>query len=85
MGGIMIDIAEAEVDGLHPDGLTSLASAAKLYDVSPATLRRRWAKGLFPKPVKIPSETPDKAPNFFKNSDLIEYNKSLQYIDTETA
>lgn len=73
----MIDDLIDGVDKLHPDGLTSLASAAKLYDVSPATLRRRWAKGLFPKPVKLPSDNPEKAVNFFKNSDLIEYNKTL--------
>lgn len=67
------------IEGLHPDGFTSLLSAAKLYDVSTATLRRRWDNGDFPKPVKLRGCTK----NYFRNSDLLEYNADLE--QTETA
>ena len=56
---------------LNPNHYTSLASAAKMYDVSTSTLRRYWQKGEFPEPIILFSK------NYFKNSDLIEFNKSI--------
>lgn len=62
------------IEGLHPDGLTSLARVAIIYDISPATIRRRWKEKKFPQPVK-----PFGIENYFKNSDLLEYNEKLEY------
>lgn len=62
---------EIDIEALNPDGYTSLASAAKLYDVSTSTLRRYWQKGEFPEPIILFSK------NYFKNSDLLEFNESL--------
>lgn len=59
------------IEGLSPDGFTTLANVAKLYDVSTSTLRRYWDKGEFPKPILLFSK------NYFKNSDLLEFNESL--------
>ena len=64
------------IDRLHPDGLTSLSKVADLYDVSAKTIRRRWELGSFPMPIKI------NRCNYFKNTDLLEYNEKLEY---ETA
>lgn len=58
-------------EGLNPDGFTSLASAARLYDVSAATLRRYWEKGEFPEPVLLFSK------NYFRNIDLLEFNETV--------
>ncbi|MBH0095942.1 helix-turn-helix domain-containing protein [Psychrobacter sp. NZS113] len=60
-----------QTEGLNPDGFTTLAGVAKLYDVSTSTLRRYWDKGEFPKPVILFSK------NYFKNSDLLEFNRRL--------
>ena len=60
-----------QIEGLSPDGFTTLANVAKLYDVSTSTLRRYWDKGEFPKPILLFSK------NYFKNSDLLEFNESL--------
>lgn len=57
---------------LNPNGYTTLANTAKLYDVSTSTLRRYWQKGEFPKPVILFGK------NRFKNSDLLEYNAGLE-------
>lgn len=62
------------IEGLHPDGLTSLAKVAIIYDVSTDTIRRRWKQHKFPQPVK-----PFGIENYFKNSDLLEYNENLEY------
>lgn len=59
------------IEKLSPDGFTALANVAKLYDVSTSTLRRYWDKGEFPKPILLFSK------NYFKNSDLLEFNESL--------
>lgn len=59
------------IEGLNPDGFTTLANVAKLYDVSTSTLRRYWDKNEFPKPVLLFSK------NYFRNSDLLEYNRRL--------
>jgi len=56
---------------LNPNGYTTLANTAKLYDVSTSTLRRYWQKGKFPKPIILFSK------NYFRNSDLLEFNESL--------
>lgn len=64
------------IEGLHPNGLTSVPSAAKLYDVHHSTLRRWWESGKFPLPVK----QGDK--NYFRNSELLEYNENLKQIET---
>lgn len=57
---------------LNPNGYTTLANTAKLYDVSTSTLRRYWQKGKFPKPIILFSK------NYFKNSDLLEFNAELE-------
>lgn len=59
------------IEGLNPDGFTTLANVAKLYDVSTSTLRRYWTDGKFPEPVLLFSK------NYFKNSDLLEFNETL--------
>ncbi len=56
---------------LNPNGYTTLTNTAKLYDVSTSTLRRYWKKGEFPKPILLFSK------NYFKNSDLLEFNERL--------
>lgn len=61
------------IEGLHPDGLTSLSSVARLYDVTAKTIRNRWESGRFPRPFKI------DGCNYFKNKDLLEYNEKLEY------
>lgn len=66
----MIEQSEA-IKGLHPDGFTTLAKVAKLYDVSTSTLRRYWDKGEFPEPTLLFGK------NRFKNIDLLEFNESL--------
>ena len=55
----------------NPDGFTSLGNTAKLYDVSTTTLRRYWKKGEFPEPVILFSK------NYFKNSDLLAFNETI--------
>lgn len=62
-----------KIEGLHPDGLTSLSKVADLYDVSAKTIRRRWESNSFPLPIKI------DGCNYFKNIDLLEYNEKLEY------
>ena len=59
------------IEGLNPDGFTTMANVAKLYDVSTSTLRRYWTDGKFPEPILLFSK------NYFKNSDLLEYNETL--------
>ena len=59
------------IEGLNPDGFTTLANVAKLYDVSTSTLRRYWTGGKFPEPILLFSK------NYFKNSDLLEFNETL--------
>lgn len=59
------------IERLNPDGFTTLANVAKLYDVSTSTLRRYWTDGKFPEPVLLFSK------NYFKNSDLLEFNETL--------
>lgn len=59
------------IERLNPDGFTALANVAKLYDVSTSTLRRYWADGKFPEPILLFSK------NYFKNSDLLEFNETL--------
>lgn len=66
-----------QIEGLNPDGYTKLGKAAELCSVSVATLRRRWSAGEFPQPVK-----PFGNDNYFRNSDLLEYNRRLEH---ETA
>ena len=60
-----------QIKKLHPDGFTTLAKVAKLYDVSTSTLRRYWDKGDFPEPTLLFGK------NRFKNSELLEFNESL--------
>lgn len=60
-----------QVKGLNPDGFTTMANVAKLYDVSTSTLRRYWTDGKFPEPILLFSK------NYFKNSDLLEFNEAL--------
>ena len=60
-----------QVKGLNPDGFTTMANVAKLYDVSTSTLRRYWTDGKFPEPILLFSK------NYFKNSDLLEFNETL--------
>ena len=60
------------IEGLNPDGFTTMANVAKLYDVSTSTIRRYWNKGEFPKPILRFSK------NYFRNSDLLEYNRRLE-------
>lgn len=60
-----------QIEGLNPDGFTTLANVAKLYDVSTSTLRRYWTDGKFPEPVLLFSK------NYFRNIDLLEFNESL--------
>lgn len=59
------------IERLNPDGFTTLANVAKLYDVSTSTLRRYWTDGKFPEPILLFSK------NYFKNSDLLEFNETL--------
>lgn len=59
------------IEGLNPDGFTTLANVAKLYDVSTSTLRRYWTDGKFPEPILLFSK------NYFKNSDLLEFNETI--------
>ncbi|GEM_PF-3280461 len=59
------------IERLNPDGFTTLANVAKLYDVSTSTLRRYWTDGRFPEPILLFSK------NYFKNSDLLEFNETL--------
>lgn len=59
------------IEGLNPDGFTTMANVAKLYDVSTSTLRRYWEKGEFPEPVLLFSK------NYFKNSDLLQFNETV--------
>ena len=59
------------IEGLNPDGFTTLANVAKLYDVSTSTLRRYWTDGKFPEPILLFSK------NYFKNSDLLEFNETV--------
>lgn len=59
------------IEGLNPDGFTTMANVAKLYDVSTSTLRRYWTDGKFPEPILLFSK------NYFKNSDLLEFNETL--------
>ena len=70
----MIENESQEVRSLHPDGFTAINNVAKLYDTSVATLRRRWTKGQFPRPVKLKGSNK----NYFRNSDLLEYNEQLE-------
>lgn len=60
-----------QVKGLNPDGFTTMANVEKLYDVSKSTLRRYWTNGKFPKPILLFSK------NYFRNSDLLEFNRRL--------
>ncbi len=59
------------IERLNPDGFTTMANVAKLYDVSTSTLRRYWTDGKFPEPILLFSK------NYFKNSDLLEFNEAL--------
>lgn len=59
------------IERLNPDGFTTMANVAKLYDVSTSTLRRYWTDGKFPEPILLFSK------NYFKNSDLLEFNETL--------
>ena len=59
------------IEGLNPDGFTTMANVAKLYDVSTSTLRRYWTDGKFPEPILLFSK------NYFKNSDLLEFNETV--------
>ena len=59
------------IERLNPDGFTTLDNVAKLYDVSTSTLRRYWTDGKFPEPILLFSK------NYFKNSDLLEFNETL--------
>ena len=65
-----------QIEGLNPDGFTTMANVAKLYDVSTSTLRRYWTDGKFPEPILLFSK------NYFRNSDLLKYNRRLEH---ETA
>lgn len=38
---------------LHPQGTTRLQPTAKMVGVHSMTLRRWWANGKFPKPIKV--------------------------------
>ena len=60
-----------QVEELNPSHYTSLANVAKMYDVSTSTLRRYWKKGEFPEPILLFSK------NYFKNSDLLEFNETI--------
>lgn len=60
-----------QIERLNPDGFTTMANVAKLYDVSTSTLRRYWTDGKFPEPILLFSK------NYFKNSDLLEFNETL--------
>ena len=60
-----------QIERLNPDGFTTLANVAKLYDVSTSTLRRYWTDGKFPEPILLFSK------NYFKNSDLLEFNETV--------
>lgn len=60
-----------QIERLNPDGFTTLANVAKLYDVSTSTLRRYWTDGKFPEPILLFSK------NYFKNSDLLEFNETI--------
>ncbi len=62
-----------KVNELHPDGISSIATVATLYDVHKLTIQRWYQKGKFPKPVKINNC------RFFKNSDLLKFNENLEY------
>lgn len=60
------------IEALHPDGKTKASKVAKLYDVSVKTLMRWSEAGKFPRPYK-----PNGYNNYFKNSDLLEYNEGF--------
>lgn len=67
-----------QIEGLHPDGNTKASKVAKLYDVSIKTLIRWADAGNFPQPYK-----PNGYNNYFRNSDLLEYNE--RFTENETV